>query len=187
MLIEYSDVGMIFLCLKVFDFDQFDVYVVVIGVLIGWFYSVEVLDCDQVNVFDVIRVVLGWFQFMDEWFDFDVGGMVFDGREIKVVDCGNVIVDCEDLVGILVCIENVICKILNVGVVLIVFGGDYLILILVFKVYFGYDGQLMIIQIDVYIDWCDEVYGVMDGYFSLMCCVLEMVYVGEMFQIGICG
>ncbi|MCR5944124.1 MULTISPECIES: agmatinase [Hyphomicrobiales] len=184
---EYSDVGTIFSCPKVSDLDQLDAHVAVIGAPIGRPYSAEALDCDQANAPDAIRAASGRFQSMDERFDFDVGGTVLDGREIKVVDCGNVTVDREDLAGTSVRIENAIRKILNAGAVPIVLGGDHSIPIPVLKAYSGHDGQLTIIQIDAHIDWRDEVHGVTDGYSSPMRRASEMAHVGEMFQIGIRG
>lgn len=183
----YSDVGTIFSCPKVDDLDHLDAHVAVIGAPIGRPYSVEALDCDQANAPDAIRAASGRFQSMDERFDFDVGGTVLDGKGIKVVDCGNVVVDRVELAGTSGRIESAVRKILKAGAVPIVLGGDHSIPIPVLNAYSDQEGSLTIIQIDAHIDWRNEVDGVGDGYSSPMRRASEMPHVGEMFQIGIRG
>lgn len=184
---EYSDVGTIFSCPKVLDLDRLDAHVAVIGAPIGRPYATKDLDCDQANAPDAIRAASGRFQSIDERFDFDVGGTVLDGKDIKVVDCGNVTVDRSDLARTSERIESAIRKILKAGAVPIVLGGDHSIPIPVLRAFSEHNGPLTVIQMDAHIDWRDEVDGVKDGYSSPMRRASEMAHVGEMFQIGIRG
>lgn len=103
---------------------------------------------------------------------------------IWIIDLGDVDIVYIDMIESYKCIEFGVRKILVVGVLLVVLGGDYLVNIFCINVFDGED-LIYVVQIDVYFDFVDEWYGVWYGYGNLMWCVVEKFYVMGLSQIGI--
>lgn len=116
-------------------------------------------------------------------YDFDVGGPLFAGRRIEIVDCGDARASrgahrppARD--------PESGATILAAGGLPIVLGGDDSIPVL--RSYEGF-GPLCVVQIDAYIDWRDEIDGVRDGLSSTMRRASEMPWVRGMAWIGMRG
>ena len=79
------------------DLEQLDAHFAIIGMPYGDPYSIDELVNDQTNAPTAIRraserMSLG----LDRW-DFDIGGTLFDGKDIKVVDVGDVPGDARNV------------------------------------------------------------------------------------------
>jgi agmatinase len=119
-----------------------------------------------------------------ERYDFDLGGALYDNRPIRTVDCGDVSAEPRDLAGHYRRAEAAVRKILAVGALPIVIGGDHGIPIPVLRAMDG-EGPITLVQIDQHIDWRDHVNGVREGYSSPIRRASEMAHVSEIFQIGL--
>ncbi len=115
--------------------------------------------------------------------NFDFGGELLDGRDVRIVDCGDVPGDPFDIRGSVLAAASTVEQILNAGAVPIVFGGDDSIPIPVARAYQAH-GPIIVIQIDQHLDFKRERHGVADGYSSPMRRISEMPWVQSIFQIG---
>jgi agmatinase len=107
-----------------------------------------------------------------------------DGKDIKVVDCGDVVGIAKDVAGNHARSEQVIRKILASGALPIILGGDHAIPIPVFRAYEG-RGPITLIQVDAHIDWRDVFHGVSDGLSSVIRRASELKHIDEIYQIGL--
>jgi agmatinase len=116
--------------------------------------------------------------------DFDVGGDLFGGRQLRIVDCGDVyeVAGHYDENGQTA--TAVIKTILDRGVVPIILGGDHATTIPIMR---GFEraGPMCAVHIDAHLDWRDEVNGVHDGLSSPMRRASELPWVTSMIQIGL--
>jgi agmatinase len=119
-------------------------------------------------------------------YDFDFGGELFAGREVKIVDCGDVAVDPERFGETSRAITEAIRAILDRGAVPIVIGGEDSVPIPVMRAYEG-RGDLCVFHLDAHIDFRDEIGGIREGRGSPMRRAWEMPWVTAMIQIGIRG
>jgi agmatinase len=128
------------------------------------------------------RLSLGW-----DRHDFDIGGTVLDGRDICIVDAGDVGREIGDAPGgHFARAEATVRKVLEAGAMPIVFGGDHGVPIPVLRALDG-EGPVTLVQVDAHIDWRDEVNGVREGYSSVMRRASEMKHIAGMAQLGIRG
>lgn len=118
--------------------------------------------------------------------DYDFGGQILAGRDIRIVDCGDVAMVSGAYDDNIVASTNAINAILDKGAVPIVLGGDHAVPIPVFRAFEGRD-PIYIVQIDAHIDWRHERNGVTQGLSSPMRRASEMPWVDGMAQIGIRG
>jgi len=160
--------------------------VVIIGMPYGSPYSIDEMTNDQTNGPTAIRRASENISLGLDRYDFDIGGTLFDGQDIRVVDVGDVPGDAADIGGHYRRAEAAIRKILAAGAMPIVLGGDHGIPIPVFRALDG-EGPVTVIQIDAHLDWLDERNGVKDGYSSNMRRASEMAHVDRIFQLGIRG
>lgn len=65
-------------------------------------------------------------------------------------------------------------------------GGEYLVFWFVMKVMFKKYLDLVIIYMDVYIDFCEEYEGELFFYFILICKVVELIGLENVYLFGIC-
>ncbi len=168
------------------DLDGLAAHVAIIGMPYGDPYSMEEVDNDQSNGPTAVRRASRRVsQNLDRW-DFDIGGTVFDGQAIKVVDVGDVRADPRDLHGHFRRAEEAIRKILRVGAFPITIGGDHGIPIPIFRA-LAEQGPLTLVHLDAHLDWRDEVNGVKEGYSSTIRRASEMPHISAIYQIGIRG
>jgi agmatinase len=119
-------------------------------------------------------------------YDFDLGGEIFAGRDVQIVDCGNVSLAPGKYEQNVARATTAIRALLDRGAVPFVFGGSHEISIPVMRAYEGL-GSMYVVQIDAHFDWRDEINGVRDGLSSVMRRASEMSWVSGMAQIGIRG
>jgi agmatinase len=166
------------------DLDALEADIAFLGIPYGSAYSVAEITNDQSNMPTAMRQASGRITRNLERFDFDVGGPLYDGRNIRVVDCGDVAADVHDLKAHLARAETVMRKILKAGAMPIVLGGDHAIPIPVLRAFAGH-GPITLVHIDQHLDWRDEVNGVREGLSSPIRRASEMEHIGEIFQIGL--
>ncbi len=121
----------------------------------------------------------------DRW-DFDFDGPLLGDDGFRVVDCGDVVVDPNDLPGTRGRATAAARAILAAGAVPVVLGGDDSVPIPFFAAYEEH-GPVTIVQIDAHIDWRDEVGGVREGFSSTMRRASELPWVEGIVQIGMRG
>lgn len=117
-------------------------------------------------------------------FDFDFGGDIFNQKQVRIVDCGDVRMTPGEYAENSRATTEVIKAILDRGAVPIVLGGDHAIPIPVMRAYEAH-GPMVVVQIDEHIDWRDDVNGVKEGLSSPMRRASEMAWVSGMAQIGL--
>jgi agmatinase len=119
-------------------------------------------------------------------YDFDLGGDLFAGRRVRVVDCG----DAHAVAGRYE--ENarnataVIMAAFERSRVVIVLGGDHGATVPAVRAC-GQDGPVCVVHLGADLDWRDEVSGVRDGAPSAMRRVAELPAVTAMMQVGLRG
>ena len=119
-------------------------------------------------------------------YDFDFGGDLFAGRDVRIVDCGNLDLESKSHEEQLEVIARAIRLILGKGAVPIILGGDHGTPSPILR---GYEdhGPLCVVQIDAHLDYRDERHGFKHGFSSQMRRAAEMPWVGSMMQIGLRG
>lgn len=155
-----------------------------LGVPYGSAYSFHEIVNDQANGPRAMREASDRIVRSLERFDFDLGGPLYAGRSLRVVDCGDVLALAGDLTGHIKRTEQAVHRLLAAGALPIILGGDHAIPIPVLRAY-EQRGPITLVQIDQHIDWRDEVNGVRDGLSSPIRRASEMPHVGQIFQIGL--
>ena len=166
------------------DLDNLSADVAILGIPFGDPYSMGEASNDQAFAPTHIRRHCGRALRGLDRYDFDIGGTLLDGRDIKVVDCGDVIGVAKDVAGNHARSEAAVKKILAAGALPIILGGDHAIPIPVFRAYEG-RGPITLIQVDAHIDWRDIFHGVRDGLSSVIRRASEMDHINEIYQIGL--
>lgn len=118
--------------------------------------------------------------------DFDFDGDLFGDRNVRVVDCGDVVSDPRDLDGNKRRVTDAVRRILARDAVPIVLGGDDSVPPLVLGAYEG-KGPVTVLQFDAHLDFRDEVSGIRDGYSSPMRRASEMPWVDRIVHVGLRG
>ena len=168
------------------DLDALKADVAIIGMPYGNPYTIDELVNDQTNAPTAVRRASRRINQALDRYDFDIGGPVFDGHDIRVVDVGDVPGDAADPVGHYKRAEAAIRKIRAAGALPITVGGDHGIPIPIFRALDG-EGPITLVQIDAHLDWRDNVNGVKEGYSSPIRRASEMAHIKGIFQLGIRG
>ncbi|ALA20414.1 MULTISPECIES: agmatinase [Chelatococcus] len=166
------------------DLDALDAHVAILGIPFGSAYEATAITNDQTRAPDAVRAATDRVCRGLERYDFDVGGPIYGGRALKVVDVGNVPADMTDLASHYRRAEEAVRKILAAGAMPVTIGGDHGIPIPILRAFEG-RGPITLVQVDAHIDWRDHVNGVRDGLSSPIRRASEMSHIGEIFQIGI--
>lgn len=166
------------------DLDALEADIAIIGVPYADPYTIDEVSNDQTNAPTHIRRYCERALRGLDRYDFDIGGTLLDGRDIKVVDCGDVHGDPEDLAGNRARAEQAIRKVLAAGAMPIVLGGDHGVPIPVFRA-LDTLGPITLVQVDAHVDWRDHMNGHSQGLSSVMRRASEMEHIGEIFQIGL--
>jgi agmatinase len=148
-------------------------------------YSMDEVTNDQTNAPTAVRRATQRLSPFGHW-DFDVGGTIFDGKPVKVVDVGDIPGESADLKAHYRKAEAVVRKILKAGAVPITIGGDHGVPIPIFRA-FSEHGPITLIHYDAHLDWRDHVNGAREGYSSPIRRASEMPHFKEIFQIGLRG
>jgi agmatinase len=166
------------------DLATLEADVAILGIPYGDPYTIDEVTNDQTNAPTAVRVASARFSQALDRFDFDVGGTLFDGRPVRVVDCGDVAGDHADLKGHYRRAEAAARLILERGALPVVIGGDHGVPIPVFRAFEG-RGPITLVHIDAHLDWRDEVNGAHEGYSSPIRRAAELDWFEGIFQIGI--
>jgi agmatinase len=168
------------------EIDSLEADVAILGIPYGDPYSMDEVTNDQTNAPSAIRLESARLSIgLDQW-DFDLGGPLFNGQNIRVVDCGDIPGDPADIKGHYRIAETVVKTILNRKALPVVIGGDHGVPIPVFRAFDG-RGPITLVQIDAHIDWRDEINGVHEGYSSPIRRASELSHIDRIFQIGMRG
>ena len=166
------------------DLETLEADVAILGIPYSDPYTIDEVTNDQTNAPTAIRRASRRSSGGVERWDFDLGGPIFDGKSVRVVDCGDVPGDPRDLTAHYRLAEEAARRITSSGTLLISLGGDHGVPIPVFR---GLDahGPITLVQIDAHLDWLDERNGVREGYSSPIRRASEMAHIGEIFQISL--
>jgi len=166
------------------DLERLEADVAILGIPYGDPYSIDEVTNDQTNAPTAVRRVCERaLRGLDRW-DFDLGGPLFAGKDIRAVDCGDVPGDARDLGAHYHKAEQAVRRILAAGALPIVIGGDHGVPIPVLRAFAGH-GPITLVHIDAHLDWRDHVNGVREGYSSPIRRAAEMDHVDRIFQIGL--
>jgi agmatinase len=166
------------------DLDDLKAEIAFLGIPYGSAYSFADISNDQSRMPTAMRQASDRIIRGLERYDFDLGGPLYDGRNIRAVDCGDVRTDILDMKSHLGRAELAVRKILKAGALPIVLGGDHAIPIPVLRAFEG-RGPITLVHIDQHLDWRDDFNGVRDGLSSPIRRASEMEHIGEIFQIGL--
>ena len=166
------------------DLDTFDAHVAILGLPYGDPYTIDEVTNDQTNAPTAVRVASARLSRHLDRFDFDIGGTLFDGRDVRVVDCGDVPGNARDLAAHYRKAEEAARKILDAGAVLVSIGGDHGVPIPVFRACERH-GPVTLVHVDAHLDWVDEKNGVREGYSNPIRRASEMSWFDRIIQIGL--
>lgn len=171
------------------DLENLTADIAILGIPFGMPYSPTEMANDQSRAPDALRRASDEIDvaYTLNHYDFDLGGCLLDGRDIDIVDCGNVIADVTDHAAHYRNAEAAARQIFNAGTTLISLGGDHGVPIPVLRALEEIGEKVTLVQIDAHIDWRDEINGEKDGYSSPIRRASEMDWIDNIVQIGIRG
>ena len=168
------------------DLQALEADIAILGIPFGTPYDMHDVAPDSAGAPTAIRAQSANFHDELEHYDFDLGGLLLDGRPVRIVDCGDVPGDPLDISGNVTRARAAVQSILARGAVPVVLGGDDSVPIPVFRAFEG-RGPITLIQVDAHIDWRHEVGGMTEGYSSPMRRASEMAWIERIVQIGARG
>jgi agmatinase len=171
------------------DLDDLEADFAILGIPFGMPYSASSMPNDQSRTPDVIRhtPTKEDIEYTRNHFDWDLDGHLFDGKDIRVVDCGNVSADPDDNKEHYRRAEQAARKIFCSSAILISLGGDHGIPIPVMRALEVFDEPITLVHVDAHLDWRDEVNGETEGYSSPIRRASEMPWINKIVQIGLRG
>ena len=161
--------------------------IAILGVPFGKPYRTKEMANDQSRAPDALRAHCKLADYTRNHFDFDLGGPLLDGRDITVVDCGNVTADRYDHDLHYRRAEAAARQIFAAGSTLITLGGDHGIPIPIMRTLEGRGETVTLVHVDAHLDWRQDVNGEPEGYSSPIRRASEMPWIGAIVQIGIRG
>lgn len=171
------------------DLDNLDADIAILGIPYGMPYESSAEPNDQSKAPNAIRrsPSLPDIAYTRNHFDWDLGGHLLDGRDIKIVDCGNVTADKTDHKVHYRRAEQVARKIFTANTVLITLGGDHGVPIPVMRALEVFGVPITLVHVDAHLDWRHEVNGETQGYSSPIRRASEMPWIDKIVQIGMRG
>jgi agmatinase len=161
----------------------------VLGVPFGMPYEAAAMANDQSRAPDALRQVssVADIAYTRNHFDFDLDGPLLAGRDIAVVDCGNVTADPADHGAHYRRAERAARMIYAAGAILIGVGGDHGVSIPLMQALEQVDRSITLVHVDAHLDWRDEINGETRGYSSPIRRASEMPWIDRIVQIGMRG
>ena len=159
----------------------------VLGVPFGMPYSPATMANDQSKAPDALRQAAEDSDYTRNHYDWDLGGPLFDGKDVTVVDCGNVTADSADHREHYRRAEAAARKIYAAGATLVTIGGDHGIPIPIMRALEVFGETVTLVHVDAHLDWRDEINGEPEGYSSPIRRASEMPWIGPIVQIGLRG
>jgi len=171
------------------NIDKLDADIAILGIPYGMPYESSAMANDQSRAPDAIRQApsLSDILYAKTHFDWDIGGPLLDGRDIKIVDCGNVTADMDDHKAHYHRAEQAARKIFGANTILITLGGDHGISIPVMRALEVQKTPITLVHVDAHLDWRDEINGVTEGYSSPIRRASQMPWIDKIVQIGLRG
>jgi len=171
------------------DLQNMDADIAVLGIPFGKPYSAASMANDQSRAPDVLRHTPTDedITYTRTHYDWDLDGYLLDDRDIKVVDCGNVISDPANHSLHYEMAEKAARLIFQKGALLLAVGGDHGVPIPVMRALEVIGEPITLIHIDAHLDWRDEINGEREGYSSPIRRASEMPWIADIFQIGMRG
>ena len=171
------------------DLDGLDADIAILGMPFGMPYRTAAAANDQSRAPDAIRhtPTIEDIEYTRNHFDFDLDGHLFAGKNIKVVDCGNVIANPADPKEHYRLAEQAARKIFSNSAILIALGGDHGVTIPAMRALDVFDEPVTLVHVDAHLDWRDEVNGETEGYSSPIRRASEMPWIDKIVQIGLRG
>ena len=169
--------------------DDFDADIAILGIPYGMPYDTHAMANDQSRAPDAIRQFTNQadIQYTTDHYDWDLRGPLLDGRNVKVVDCGNVTTDKSNHKAHYDRAEQVARKVFENNATLISLGGDHGIPIPVMRALNVFDQAITLVHIDAHLDWRHEINGETEGYSSPIRRASEMPWIKDIVQIGMRG
>jgi agmatinase len=171
------------------DLDNLTADIAILGIPFGLPYEPAAIENDQSWAPDAIRHASSMSDifYTKNHYDWDLGGLLLDGRDVSVVDCGNVTAVTGDPQEHYRRAEQAARKIFTAGSVLISLGGDHGVPIPVMRALEVFNTPITLVHIDAHLDWRDEINGVTEGYSSPIRRASEMPWIKDIVQIGMRG
>lgn len=171
------------------DLDSLDADIVILGIPFGMPYEPGALPNDQSRAPDAIRQASSPadIAYTRNHYDWDLGGPLLDGRDIRIVDCGNVSADPSDPSVHYRRAEQAARKIFASNATLITLGGDHGVPIPVMRALEVFDSKITLVHVDAHLDWRHEINGETEGYSSPIRRAAEMPWINSIVQIGMRG
>jgi agmatinase len=171
------------------DLDSLQADIAILGVPFGMPYETAAMANDQSRAPDALRQAasLLMVSYTKNHFDWDLGGPLLDGREVKVVDCGNVTADMADHKEHYRRAEQAARKIFAAGTTLITLGGDHGVPIPIMRALEVHGAPITLVHVDAHLDWRHEVNGETEGYSSPIRRASEMPWIDKIVQHGMRG
>lgn len=173
----------------VLSLDDLQAHFAILGIPFGMPYDAATMANDQSTAPDIIRQTptKADIEYTKNHFDFDLGGHLFDGKDITVVDCGNVCANSADHKTHYRNAELAARKIFSSRAILIALGGDHGIPIPVMRALDVLNQPVTLVHVDAHLDWRHDVNGETEGYSSPIRRASEMPWINEIIQIGLRG
>ena len=171
------------------DLDNLDADIAILGIPYGMPYEASAEANDQSKAPNAIRQSPdeSFIAYTRNHFDWNLGGYLLDGRDVKIVDCGNVTADQTDHKEHYRRAEQAARKIFSANTVLITLGGDHGVPIPVMRALEVFGVPITLVHVDAHLDWRHEVNGETEGYSSPIRRAAEMPWIKEIVQIGMRG
>ncbi len=179
------------------DFDNFEADIAILGIPFGMPYEPSTMANDQSRAPDALRRATSSADsantspvgstYTRNHFDWDLGGPLLDGCDLKVVDCGNVTADMNDHKEHYRRAEQVARKIFSTDTTLITLGGDHGVPIPVMRALEVHGTPITLVHVDAHLDWRHEINGETEGYSSPIRRASEMPWIDNIVQLGMRG
>lgn len=171
------------------NLDRLDADFALLGVPYGKPYDPDEFPNDQSNAPDALRLASSDADivYTKNHYDYDLGGLLLDGRDIRVVDCGNVTALPGDPAEHYRRAEFAAGKIYESGATLIGIGGDHGVTIPLLRALEQLSEPVTLVHIDAHLDWRNEINGETEGYSSPIRRASEMPWIEAIVQIGMRG
>jgi agmatinase len=171
------------------DLDDLKADIAILGIPFGMPYESSAMANDQSRAPDAIRQASSMtdIAYTKNHFDWDLGGLLLDGHDIEVVDCGNVTADKSNHKEHYRRAEQAARKIFAANTILITLGGDHGIPIPVMRALEVHGAPITLVHVDAHLDWRDEINGETEGYSSPIRRASEMPWIDKIVQIGMRG